>query len=79
MYDFDYLIAKDKLEEEDVLEEVLNKSTEIKTEALADCNVANLKEGDIVQFDRKGYFRIDKPLKHGESVVAFQIPTGKKL
>jgi glutamyl-tRNA synthetase len=79
MYDFDYLIAKDKLEEEDVLEEVLNKSTEIKIEALADCNVANLKEGDIVQFDRKGYFRIDKPLKHGESVVAFQIPTGKKL
>ncbi|CAK3940971.1 glutamate--tRNA ligase, cytoplasmic [Lecanosticta acicola] len=79
MYDFDYLITKDKLEEDDVLEKVLNPHTETKTEALADCNVASLKEDDIVQFDRKGFFRIDKAFKHGESVVAFQIPTGKKM
>jgi glutamyl-tRNA synthetase len=79
MYEFDYLISKDKLEEDDVLEEALNKVTEVKTEAVADCNVAALKEDDIVQFDRKGYFRIDRAFKHGESVVAFQIPTGKKM
>ncbi|KAF2163534.1 hypothetical protein M409DRAFT_68454 [Zasmidium cellare ATCC 36951] len=79
MYDFDYLITKDKLEDDDVLENVLNEKTEFKTEALADCNVAELKEDDIVQFDRKGFFRIDKAFKHGESAVAFQIPTGKKM
>ncbi|KAF2208646.1 hypothetical protein CERZMDRAFT_48815 [Cercospora zeae-maydis SCOH1-5] len=79
MYDFDYLIKKDKLEEEDDFEKSLNSETEFKTEALADCNVAELKEDDIVQFDRKGYFRIDKAFKHGEPVVAFQIPTGKKM
>ncbi|PIA91691.1 putative glutamate--tRNA ligase, cytoplasmic [Cercospora beticola] len=79
MYDFDYLIKKDKLEEEDDFEKSLNPETEFKTEALADCNVAELKEDDIVQFDRKGYFRIDKAFKHGEPVVAFQIPTGKKM
>ncbi|OQO15210.1 hypothetical protein B0A48_00593 [Cryoendolithus antarcticus] len=75
LYDFDYLITKDKLEEDDVLEDCLNDVTETRTEAIADCNVANLKEDDIVQFDRKGYFRIDKTGKDG--VVAFQIPTGK--
>ncbi|OQO13931.1 hypothetical protein B0A48_00806 [Cryoendolithus antarcticus] len=75
LYDFDYLITKDKLEEDDVLEDCLNEVTETRTEAIADCNVANLKEDDIVQFDRKGYFRIDKTGKDG--VVAFQIPTGK--
>lgn len=79
MYDFDYLITKDKLEDDDVLENVLNEKTETKTEALADCNVAELKEDDIVQFDRKGYFRIDRAMKGGESVIAFQIPTGKKM
>jgi len=79
LYDFDYLIGKDKLEEDDKLEDVLNKDTETKIEALADCNVAELKEDAIVQFDRKGYFRIDRALKHGEPVVAFQIPTGKKM
>lgn len=77
MYEFDYLITKDKMEEEDSLESCLNPVTEIKTEALADCNVAGLKENDIVQFDRKGFYRIDKPFQHGQSVVAFQIPTGK--
>lgn len=79
LYDFDFLITKDKLSEEDVLEDVLTPETEFKTEAVADCNVAALKEDDIVQFDRKGYFRIDRAFKHGENVVAFQIPTGKKV
>ncbi|KAK4622576.1 putative glutamate--tRNA ligase, cytoplasmic [Fulvia fulva] len=79
LYDFDYLITKDKLEEDDSLEAALNPNTEFKTESLADCNVAELKEDDIIQFDRKGFFRIDKPFKHGESAVAFQIPTGKKM
>ena len=79
LYDFDYLITKDKLDADDELESVLNDKTEFKTECVADCNVAGLAEGDIVQFDRKGYFRIDRAFKHGESVMAFQIPTGKKV
>jgi len=79
MYDFDYLITKDKPDPDDALEDILNHDTETKTEALADCNVAGLKEDDIVQFDRKGFFRIDRAFKHGESVWAFQIPTGKKM
>ena len=78
LYDFDFLITKDKLDPEDELEDVLNDKTEFKTESLGDCNVAGLKEGDIVQFDRKGFFRIDRPFQHGKSVMAFQIPTGRK-
>ncbi|KAI7386861.1 hypothetical protein KC328_g9702 [Hortaea werneckii] len=79
MFDFDYLITKDKPDPDDSLEDILNKSTETKTEALADCNVAALKEDAIVQFDRKGFFRIDKQFRHGDAAVAFQIPTGKKI
>jgi hypothetical protein len=75
--EFDYLITKDKLEADDVLEDFLASDTEITTKALADCNVAELKVDDIVQFDRKGFFRIDRAFAHNEPVVAFQIPTGK--
>merc|ERR1712014_414644 len=64
MFDFDYLITKDKPDPDDSLEDILNKSTETKTEALA---------------DRKGFFRIDKQFQHGDAAVAFQIPTGKKM
>ncbi|KAF2021367.1 glutamyl-tRNA synthetase [Aaosphaeria arxii CBS 175.79] len=77
LVDFDYLITKDKLEPEDELEKFLNPNTKTETTALADCNVANLKVDDIIQFDRKGYFRIDEAFAHGKPVVAFQIPTGK--
>lgn len=78
LHEFDYLITKDKLDEGDELENFLNPKTRVITDAVADCNVAELKEDDIIQFDRKGYFRIDKAYKHGEPVRAFLIPTGKK-
>ncbi|KAF2260638.1 glutamyl-tRNA synthetase [Lojkania enalia] len=77
LVEFDYLITKDKLEDDDKLEDFLNPKTEFRTKAVADCNAAGLKADDIIQFDRKGYFRIDRAFQHGEPVVAFQIPTGK--
>ena len=77
LVDFDFLITKDKLEKDDELAKVLTEKTEFRTRAVADCNVAELKADDIIQFDRKGYFRIDRAFQHGEPVVAFQIPTGK--
>ncbi|KAK5125907.1 hypothetical protein LTR08_005029 [Meristemomyces frigidus] len=79
LYEFRYLITKDKPDPDDALEDILNRDTETKTEALADCNVARLKEDDIVQFDRKGFFRIDRAAKDGQSAMAFQIPTGKGM
>lgn len=75
--DFDYLITKDKLEEDDRLEDFLTAQTEFRTECWADCNVAGLKEHDILQIDRKGYFRVDRAFLHGKAAQMFQIPTGK--
>ena len=77
LVDFDYLITKDTLEEGDELEDFLNPNTEFRTKAVADCNVIDLKEDDIIQFERKGYFRVDRAFKHGEPAVLFSIPTGK--
>lgn len=82
LWDFDYLITKDKLEEEDNLEDFLNPNTSSMEEAWCDENVASLKKDDIVQLERRGYYRVDKGLadyKEGEEkkVVLFNIPTGK--
>ena len=78
LVDFDYLITKDKLEDDDNVEDFLNADTEFKTMALADCNVAALKTDDIIQFERKGYFRVDRPFQDdGKPAVLFNIPTGK--
>ncbi|OVF07837.1 putative glutamate--tRNA ligase [Clavispora lusitaniae] len=77
LVDFDHLITKDKLEEGDNFEDFITPETEFPSQAIADVNVRSLKEGDIIQFERKGYFRVDKDLSEGDEVVLFTIPDGK--
>lgn len=78
MVDFDHLITKDKLEEGDNFMDFLTKQTEFHTHGLADVNVKQMKEGDVIQFERKGYFRLDKTGKDIEPVF-FTIPDGKTV
>ncbi|RDB21094.1 putative glutamate--tRNA ligase, cytoplasmic [Hypsizygus marmoreus] len=59
LIDYDYLITKKKLEEDDNVADYITPVTEFREDALADANVNDLKEGDIIQFERKGYFIYD--------------------
>lgn len=86
LWDFDYLITKDKLEEDDNVEDFLNPNTSSMEEAWCDENVGKLKADDIIQLERRGFYRVDKGMgdwKEGEAgpkgprVVLFSIPTGK--
>ncbi|KAL6946245.1 glutamate--tRNA ligase [Hanseniaspora osmophila] len=79
LVDFDHLITKDKLEEEDNWIDFLNKDTEFHTDAIADVNVKDMKVGDIIQFERKGYYRLDALPKDGKPYVFFTIPDGKTV
>jgi len=79
MVDFDFLITKDKLEEDDNVDDFLTPQTEFRTEGIADMEVAKLVENDIIQFERKGYFRVDRAFKPGRPAVLFAIPTGKGM
>ncbi|CAI7612813.1 unnamed protein product [Penicillium palitans] len=60
LVDFDHLFNKDSLSEDDILEDVLNLNTELRVSGLADCNVSEVNIGDILQFDRKGFYRVDQ-------------------
>jgi glutamyl-tRNA synthetase len=78
LVDFDHLLTKDSLEEDDQLEDFLNPNTEFHDQAFADGNIADLKEGDIIQFERKTFYRLDRPFNaDGKPAVFFAIPTGK--
>lgn len=77
LVEFDYLLNKDSMQEEDSLEDVLNPKTEFREDAVADSNVAFLTENDIIQFERKGYYRLDKVAAPGKPAVLFNIPSGK--
>jgi glutamyl-tRNA synthetase len=77
LVDFDFLITKDKIEEGDDYTNFLTPNTEFRVDAVADENVASLKKDDVIQFERKGYYRLDTPAKDGKPAVFFCIPTGK--
>ncbi|KAI1372831.1 glutamyl-tRNA synthetase [Hypoxylon crocopeplum] len=79
LWEFDYLITKDKLEEDDDLEQFLTPVTATMEEAFCDEGVSKLKKDDIIQLERRGYYRVDKGYDEGDEkkVVLFAIPTGK--
>ena len=80
LHDFEHLLSKDKLteEEENRWEDFLTKVTDVKTEADADCNVWDIKADDVLQFDRKGYYRCDQAATKKTPGVFFKIPSGKE-
>jgi len=75
LVDFDYLITKKKLEENDDVKDFVTPITEFKEFAYGDANVLALNKGDIIQFERKGYYIYDGE-KDGVREF-FKIPDGK--
>ncbi|KAL6221937.1 hypothetical protein ACLB2K_005329 [Fragaria x ananassa] len=79
LMEFDYLITKKKLEEGEDFIGVVNPCTEKEIAALGDANMRNLKRGDVLQLERKGYFRCDVPyLRPSKPIVLFAIPDGRQ-
>lgn len=79
LVDFDYLITKKKLEEGEDFLDVLNPCTKKETAALGDSNMRNLQRGEILQLERKGYFRCDVPyVRPSKPIVLFAIPDGRQ-
>lgn len=78
LWDFDYLLTKDSLEKDDNLDDFLNPVTETMTLALCDPSVGELKEGEFLQLERKGFFRVDKAKGDGPEgrAVLFKVPAG---
>jgi glutamyl-tRNA synthetase len=80
LVEFDYLISKDKLEETDELLDNLTAVTRAESAAFVDPCMRGLRAGDVVQLERRGFFRCDAPFgaTGGDSpLVLFMIPDGK--
>jgi glutamyl-tRNA synthetase len=83
LQDFDYLINKKKLEEDDNIADHLTEVTEFREAALADHNVHTLAKGDIIQLERRGYYIVDQaydasnPATNPIQLIA--IPDGKAV
>lgn len=75
LVDFDYLITKKKLEDDDEVADFVTPVSEFRQFAYADANVLDLQKGDIIQFERKGYYIYDNEVNGVREF--FKIPDGK--
>ncbi|CAM6096286.1 unnamed protein product [Calypogeia fissa] len=79
LVDLDHLITKKKLEEGEDFLSVLNPKTRWEVAAVGDSNMRNLKKGEIIQLERKGYFICDIPyFRSSKPIVLIAIPDGRQ-
>jgi glutamyl-tRNA synthetase len=78
---YDHLITKDKLEEDDKVENFVNPHTVESITAHGDINLRTLAVGSIIQFERKGYYRLDRAYDDhsGEAGEFILVPDGKTV
>jgi len=80
LHDYDYLITKKRLDEEDTLDDCLTPVSEFITSAIGDSNMSSLKAGDIIQIERKGFYIVDKAPEQptiSNPIRLIAIPDGK--
>lgn len=58
--DYDFLITKRKLDEDDKFEDFINPDTEFVTEALGEPAIKSIRKGDIIQLERSGFYICDQ-------------------
>ncbi|GAB5368846.1 hypothetical protein AAMO2058_001354700 [Amorphochlora amoebiformis] len=75
--EFDVLITKPKLDEGDKFEDYLTPKTKFETKLLGEAALRFVKEGQIIQLERRGYYRCDKTASDPSGMVLFNIPSGK--
>jgi len=77
--EFDYLVTKEKLEDGDDFAEYVNPTTIATTPVIGDVNLKTLQAGDVIQLERRGFYRVDQPYRGSvdKPIVLYMIPDGK--
>ena len=76
--EFDTLVTKEKLEEDDKFEDYVNPTTVATTNVIGDACLKNLAQHAIIQLERRGFYRVDRPyLSPEKPLVLYMIPDGK--
>jgi glutamyl/glutaminyl-tRNA synthetase len=76
--EFDHLITKAKLSDDEDFKDFLNPVTRMESSALCDPCLRGVNAGDIIQLERKGFYRCDQAYGGVDKpCVLFFVPDGK--
>lgn len=78
---YDHLIKEKKVEEDINFEDIVNVNSRFSAPYYVDSNIRTLNAGQFLQFQRKGYYKIDKVIKEGDDFkyTIIYTPDGKKV
>eukprot|EP00826_Nyctotherus_ovalis_P001828 TRINITY_DN10330_c0_g2_i7.p1 TRINITY_DN10330_c0_g2~~TRINITY_DN10330_c0_g2_i7.p1 ORF type:complete len:420 (+),score=85.90 TRINITY_DN10330_c0_g2_i7:577-1836(+) len=78
LIEFGHLLTKPKVEEGDSMDDIVNRDSRRETAAYGELEFKSLKEKDLIQLERRGYFYVDVPWSSStNSVTLHYIPEGK--
>ena len=65
------------MEEDDNFDDFVNRDSWHEVTALGDPNMRALQQGDVIQLERRGYFKVDEAMtKPGQPLLLLSIPDG---
>eukprot|EP01066_Platyproteum_vivax_P011496 Platyproteum_vivax@DN5222_c0_g1_i1.p1 len=73
--EFDHLIKKEKPEDEDNMQDIVNLNSCHETKGLGEVHMTNLKKGDVIQLERRGYGIVDAV--QGNTLIIHIVPDGR--
>jgi len=76
--EYEHLITKRKVEDEDDVAQLFNSNSERERTAWGDVGMLQLKKGDALQLERKGYWICDVAAHEGAPAVLLSIPDGRE-
>lgn len=80
LVEFDHLISKAKLGDDEDFKDFVNPRTRFESVALCDPCLREVKQNQIIQLERRGFYRCDTPYSPGKTgPVLFFIPDGKVI
>ncbi len=59
------------------VEDVVNPQSRFETHAIAEFAINEVKQGEIIQLERRGYFYVDKLAENGNPIHLHFVPDGK--
>lgn len=60
LVEYAHLIDKQKIEESDKIEDLVNRNSKFVSIAYAEGSIRSIQKGDIVQYERRGFYICDK-------------------
>lgn len=81
LVEYDHLIKQKKVEEDVDFQTIVNVNSKFVGQYYLDSNIRTLNAGQFLQFQRKGYYKIDTVVKEGDDLkyTLIYTPDGKKV